>query len=74
MHHFDVPIKTSSAYSPTIRTYSFTIFTAQFTAHFEVKGLLQGDEPEADVAANQTALEQWRAWWEANSSRLFENR
>ena len=31
-------------------------------------------DPEAELAANQAALVQWRAWWEANSTSVFDNR
>ena len=31
-------------------------------------------DPEAEIAANQAALEQWRTWWEMNSGSVFGNR
>ena len=31
-------------------------------------------DPEAELAANQAALEQWRTWWEMNSASVFGNR
>ncbi len=40
----------------------------------DVTGQHFGYDPEAELAANQAALEQWRTWWEANSATLFNNR
>ena len=31
-------------------------------------------DPEAELATNQAALEQWRTWWEMNSTSVFDNR
>jgi len=31
-------------------------------------------DPEAELAANQAALEQWRTWWKTNSASVFGNR
>ena len=31
-------------------------------------------DPEAELATNRAALEQWRTWWEANSASVFGER
>ncbi len=40
----------------------------------DVTGQRFGYGPEARLATNQAALEQWRTWWEMNSASVFDNR
>ena len=39
-----------------------------------VSGQHFGYDPEAELTANQAALQQWRTWWETNSATLFDSR